>query len=345
MTVKLGLFGLHGEFPALVAAARQAEALGIDAVLFGEHHGAPQNRFPALLNLLSALAASTTSIRLGSSIILSALGNPVRIAEEAAQVDVISNGRLILGLGLGYQPADFQHFGVPFAQRRSRFEEGIEVIRRAWSERPFSFSGRRYQFDAVSVYPAPVQQPRPEIWLAGWTLPGVRRAAQLGDAWVTDPIQSRTALRAMGREYADACAIAGTRPRTVLMREILIARSREEALDTYGAGILATYRYYWRNGAFNTEWDDWARAISAPAQITLEGVLRERVIAGSPAECATQVREWADATGAEYVQLVIPARTGAASTDREAIDLIGREVLPALQGSLASAAGPGATAP
>src|SRR5436305_3572211 len=101
MTVKLGLFGLYGEFPSLVAATRQAEALGIDAVLFGEHHGAPQHRFPALLNLLSALAPSTSTIRLGTSVVLSALDNPVRLAEEAAQVDVISNGRLILGLGLG----------------------------------------------------------------------------------------------------------------------------------------------------------------------------------------------------------------------------------------------------
>src|SRR3989442_14290707 len=158
MTVRLGLFGLYGDFPAIVAAARQAEALGIDAVLFGEHHGAPQQRFPALLNLLAALAASTTSIRVGTSILLSALYNPVRLAEEAAQVDVISNGRLILGLGLGYQPADFQHFGVPFDQRRSRFEEGVEVIRRAWSERPFSFSGRRFQFATPPVYPVPRRQ-------------------------------------------------------------------------------------------------------------------------------------------------------------------------------------------
>jgi len=314
-----------------VAATRRAEALGIDAVLFGEHHGAPQNRFPALLNLLSAVAASTSTIRLGTSVLLSALNNPVRIAEEAAQVDVIANGRLILGLGLGYQPEDFQHFGVPFAQRRSRFEEGVEVIRRAWSERPFSFHGRRFQFESVSVYPAPVQQPRPEIWLAGWTLPGVRRAARLGDAWVTDPIQTLSGLQAMGHVYAEACLEAGTRPRTVLMREILIARSRAEALEAYGEGILATYRYYWRNGAFNMEWDDWARAITAPEQMTLEDALRERVIVGSPDECAAQVRAWAEATNADYVQLVIPARRGEASTNHEAIDLIGREVLPALQ--------------
>lgn len=330
MAVRLGLFGLHGDFPALVAAARQAEALGIDAVLFGEHHGAPQQRFPALLNLLSALAASTSTIRLGTSVVLSALENPVRLAEEAAQVDVISGGRLILGLGLGYQPADFQHFGVPFAQRRSRFEEGIAVLQRAWAERPFSFSGRRYRFDGVSVYPLPVQQPHPPIWLAGWTPPGVRRAARLGDAWVTDPIQSRDVLCALGEEYRAACAAADATPCTVLMREILIAPSRKQALEIYGPGILATYRYYWRNGAFNTEWDAWARGITAPEQITLEAVLRDRVIAGSPAECADQLREWVAATGAEYVQLVIPARPDMPSTDPDAIALIGRELLPGL---------------
>src|SRR5207249_4412337 len=116
-TIKVGIFGLRGEFEDIAGAAQRAESLGFDSVQVGEHHGLPQTRFPAPLNFLSALAAHTDRIRLGTSIHLSALNHPVRIAEEAAQVDVISNGRLLLGLGLGYWPSDFNHFGVPFKHR------------------------------------------------------------------------------------------------------------------------------------------------------------------------------------------------------------------------------------
>ncbi len=116
--------------------------------------------------LLAALAARTRRIRLGTSILLSPLYKPVQLAETASMVDAISKGRLVLGLGLGYQPQDFRQFGVPFDQRVSRFGAGIEVLRRAWTQERFSFVGRRYQFDDVAVYPRPVQSPHPPIWLA-----------------------------------------------------------------------------------------------------------------------------------------------------------------------------------
>lgn len=332
MTTNFAIFGIRGDFEEITKATQLAERVGIDGVLFGEHHGSARNQFPALLNLLSALAARTERVQLGTSILLSALYNPVWIAEEAAQVDVISKGRLILGLGLGYQPGDFSHFAVPFANRVSLFEEGVEVIRRAWTERPFSFVGKRHRFRSVSVFPVPVQRPHPPIWLAGWTVEGVKRAARLGDAWVTDPIQNLAGLQAMAACYAEMRAARGLPPRTVLMREILIDRSRSAALEHYGPGLLETYRYYWNNQAFNVDWDPWARSITSAADITLEDVIRDRVIAGSPDECTEQLKRWVADTGAEYVQLVIPSHQGASSTNLEAIELIGREVLPAFKG-------------
>jgi probable F420-dependent oxidoreductase len=328
--IKVGVFGLRGEFDDISEAAQRAEELGFDSVQVGEHHGLPQMRFPAPLNFLSALAARTERIRLGTSIHLSAMNNPVRVAEEAAQVDVISNGRLLLGLGLGYWPSDFNHFGVPFNHRVSLFEEGIEVIRRAWTQRPFSFEGRRYRFNDVSVYPVPVQQPHPEIGLAGWTMAGVKRAARLGDAWITDPIQNRDGLMAMAACYQEHRDAVGGRPHVVLMREIMIAKSRKAALEEYGQGILATYRSYWRNGAFNTDWDPWARSLGSADDMTVEDAIRDRVVAGTPDDCIAQIREWTAAIGADYVQLIIPGHRDTQGTNVEALELIGREVLPGL---------------
>src|SRR5688572_27812832 len=110
--VAVSLFHPFGDFEHVVEASLRAEELGFEAVLFGEHHGTPGNDRPQLLILLAGLAARTKRIRLGTSILLSPLYDPVWIAEAAAQVDVMSNGRLILGLGLGYQPQDFEHFGI-----------------------------------------------------------------------------------------------------------------------------------------------------------------------------------------------------------------------------------------
>ena len=188
--MQVSLFGLSGDFESIAAQTLAAEEAGFDAVLFGEHHGAPMHRHPQLLILLAGLAARTSRIRLGTSIVLSGLYDPVHLAEMSAMVDQNSGGRLILGLGLGYQPQDFKHFAVPFNQRLSRFEESIEILRRAWTEERFSFAGRRFNYDNVAVYPKPLQSPHPPLWLAAWSEAGAVRAGRLGDAYVTDPIQS-----------------------------------------------------------------------------------------------------------------------------------------------------------
>src|SRR6188508_469964 len=181
--VAVSLFQPFGDFEQVVEASLSAEELGYHGVFFGEHHGTPANDRPQLLILLAGLAARTKRIRLGTSILLSPLYDPIWVAEAAAQVDVMAQGRLTLGLGLGYQPKDFQHFGIPFNQRVSRFEEGIQVIRKAWGEERFSFAGRRFQCEDIAVYPKPVQRPHPPIWLAAWSLAGARRAGRLGDAY------------------------------------------------------------------------------------------------------------------------------------------------------------------
>src|SRR5687768_14628981 len=112
---EVSLFHPWGDFDQVVEASLAAEQAGFDGVLFGEHHGTPANDRPQLLILLAGLAARTTTIKLGTSILLSPLYDPVQVAESAAMVDVMSKGRLVLGLGLGYQPQDFSHFGIPFA--------------------------------------------------------------------------------------------------------------------------------------------------------------------------------------------------------------------------------------
>ncbi|MGD8415612.1 MAG: LLM class flavin-dependent oxidoreductase [Pseudomonadales bacterium] len=331
--MQISLFGVSGDFEEIAAQVVAAEEAGFDAVLFGEHHGAPMHRQPQLLILLAGLAARTSRIRLGTSIVLGALYDPVHLAEMSAMVDQQSGGRLILGLGLGYQPQDFQHFGIPFQERVSRFEECIEVLRQAWTGDRFSFNGKRFAYDNVAVHPRPLQKPHPPLWLAAWSEAGAARAGRLGDAYVTDPIQSLAAIDQLNRTYREAAVAAGRAPEVVVMREILCAPSRGLALERYGAGLEATYRYYWNNGAFVLDWDEGIDPDDAFDAIGLDRLIQDRVIVGSPAECTAQLRQWADGLGADHFQLVIPpaGRSEPLSERISTIRMLGAEVVAPLR--------------
>lgn len=172
-------FGLHYQLPCSAGQspvqryrdtlnqAVHAEAIGFDSVWPVEQHFNPNlSIMPSPLLMLAALAERTRTLRLGIAIILLPLSHPLRVAEEIATLDVISNGRVEFGIGRGAIPAHFRGFGVPIAENRDRFTEELEVIRQAWTNDRFSFHGRFYDFERISVVPKPVQQPHPPIRVA-----------------------------------------------------------------------------------------------------------------------------------------------------------------------------------
>src|SRR3990172_9050885 len=137
----------------------RAEELGYDTVWLTEHHFLEDGYSSALLPIAAAIAARTERIRIGTSVMLLPLHDPLRVAEDAATVDILSNGRLDLGLGQGYRVEEFEGFGISRAERGPRLEEGIGIIRRAFTERNFTHEGRFYQYRNVTVTPEPVQKP------------------------------------------------------------------------------------------------------------------------------------------------------------------------------------------
>jgi probable F420-dependent oxidoreductase len=330
---RVSLFHPAGDFEQLAEAVQCAESVGFHGCFFGEHHGARGTDRPQLLVLLAALAARTQTIRLGTSILLSALYNPMHVAEMASMVDLISQGRLVLGLGLGYQTQDFRQFGVPFEERVSRFEESVEVLRRAFTSERFSYAGKRFRFDDVAVYPRPVQRPHPPLWLAAWSIPGAERAGRLGDAYVTDPIQNLAALSQFARAYRASASAAGRVAEVVLMRELLVGSTREEAHERYAEGLLAQYRYYFQNAAFLPEYEPWMQSVHDARDLTWDLVARDRVIWGSPDECAEQLAHWCRTLNADHVQVALPPPRGGwgRETQLDAIRLIGERVIPKLR--------------
>jgi probable F420-dependent oxidoreductase len=172
------------EYREIVDLVRLAETLGFDSAWVSEHHGAGDGYMSSLLPTLAAFAAATDRIKLGTGVLLTPLHHPLRLAEDAATVDLISGGRLILGLGLGWREEEFRMFGVPLASRVRRATETVEILRRAWTGERFSFEGRAYSFDQVRVTPAPEREGGVPIYLGGSVERSIRRAGQLGDGFI-----------------------------------------------------------------------------------------------------------------------------------------------------------------
>ncbi len=196
--MKFGLFGINtgpcAKPATAAAAARAAEAAGFESLWTGEHivlpdPQAPPSPVPAdtpFIDSAAALAfvaAHTTSIRLGTGIIILPQRNPVVLAKELASVDVLSNGRLIFGIGIGYLKPEFAAIGAPFDHKGPRSEEFLAAMIALWSmERP-EFRGRYVAFGGVNAMPRPVQRPHPEVVFGGHTPQAYDRAARLAKGW------------------------------------------------------------------------------------------------------------------------------------------------------------------
>src|SRR5581483_9940053 len=157
-----------------------AEDLGYDTIWLTEHHFAEDGYSPSVMPIAGAVAARTRRARIGSYLALTSFNNAIRFAEDAATVDLLSNGRLDLALGMGYAPHEFTGFGVPQSERRSRYLEFMDVIQGLWTNEYFSYQGRHYQIDNARLMPKPVQSPHPPIWVGARAPAALDRAAAAG---------------------------------------------------------------------------------------------------------------------------------------------------------------------
>jgi len=172
------------ERSAVLALARRAEAAGFDSLWTGDH---VSFYIPILesLTLLSFVAAATERVKLGTAVYLLPLRHPTTTAKVAATLDVLSGGRLVLGVGVGGEfPPEFTACGVPVAERGSRANEAIGLLRRLWTESGVTHEGRHFQLGPVSIDPKPVQAGGPPILVGGRLPPALRRAGRLGDGYL-----------------------------------------------------------------------------------------------------------------------------------------------------------------
>ena len=336
--MKFGIYSSIADPPAgenlaqrvaeVVAEARLAEAVGFDSCFFGEHHQDKDGFLPSPLIVAAAVAAQTTTLRLGTSVILLPLHHPVRLAEDVITLDIVSRGRFILGVGLGYQPVDFRTFDIPIGQRVSRFEESVEIIRQCWRGERFDFSGEHFELEDITIRPRPYSEPSPPLWIGASRIPGARRAGRIADGFVAGPSTDLESTVALTEAYRRAAEAAGRPPVICLMRDAWVAPTRAEAEQVYGPEVMDAYKYYWRNGLNEF------RRYADESAINLANLGPDRLIVGEPQQVVDEFHRWQEATGADYFLLRLRhAHSGGPPHARimDAIRLFGAEVIPHCQ--------------
>lgn len=306
-----------------------AEELGFEIGTVG-HHRFTTDRIDSSQPMIAiaALAARTTKLRFLTNILILPTHHPIDIAEQVAMVDEISDGRVMLGVAIGYRSYEFEQLGLVFKERVSRFEEGIELLRRAWSDEPIEFEGKHFTVRGANVTPKPVQKPGPPIFIGAQVDAAIDRAARLGDGWLTDNIESASMLApkiARFRELSRASGRAGT---VVLNRKLGIDRDKARLEREWLPPILDVYRDYLSLGVpFDDEFADKLRSGKA---MTIADLPPGQIIAGTPEECIEGLRLCIEATSPDCIVVDFGRGAHGAQYDslRQQIELFGREVMP-----------------
>jgi probable F420-dependent oxidoreductase len=320
------------EYRETIEMVRLAEALGFDSAWLSEHHGSSDGYLPSLLPMAAALAATTERIEIGTGIVLTPLHDPIRLAEDAAVVDQLSGGRLILGLGIGWRGEEFRMFDIPVSERLQRTVEAVEVLRRAWSGRRFSFRGRAFRYDRVRVTPPPARPGGPPIYLGGYAESAVRRAGRLGDGFISDADVMEDVLPALGL-FEDGARQAGKDPRElglVLLRNVVVSKDGK-GWATAGPGVAHQLGAYaaWEAGADTPDLD--RMELPPPDE---EAMLRW-TLAGTPQEIVQGLRPVVETfAGRAVLHLVVRLHYPGMSFEQAStmLEVFAAEVLPALRG-------------
>ncbi len=287
-----------------------AEELGFHASFLVEHHFTGIGQVSAPLALLAWVAARTTKLRIGTAVIVLPWHNPVVLAEEAATLDLMSGGRLDLGVGRGYRFTEFQGFAMDFTEADARFEEALGLILKAWTaDERFSHQGPFWRFDNVLVEPPPCQKPHPPIWIAAGSERSIRRTAALGAHLLLDQFAPAASVGARIALYRGA-----SKGQVAVARNVFVAYDAAEK-DTALAHAKA------QHGRMIALSQDPAHEITSHI-LGYEGASEAAALYGTPDEIVRGLEDLA-AAGAEYVLV----NTGGTSVEQ--LRRFARDVMPA----------------
>jgi alkanesulfonate monooxygenase SsuD/methylene tetrahydromethanopterin reductase-like flavin-dependent oxidoreductase (luciferase family) len=307
-----------------VRAARDA---GFDLIVMGQHYLSTPFQELQTMPALARLAAEAGPMRVGATVLLLPLLNPVDVAEQVATLDVITEGRFIFGLGLGYREEEYEAFGIAGKERVPRFLESLELIKRLWREDEVTHHGRFFHLTRARMSLRPVQMPHPPIWFAANNDGAVERAARMADAWVINPHAKLAVLERQMALYRRALQAAGkTMPAELpIIKELYVAPDRRTAVQECRPFLEAKYKAYGSWG------QDKALPEGESFDVAFEELVQDRFIIGDPDDCVREINRYAAALGVNCFILRIQWPGMEQAKVLRTIELLAKRVIPALQ--------------
>ncbi|KUP98130.1 LLM class flavin-dependent oxidoreductase [Thermobifida cellulosilytica] len=319
---------IYAAFQGMVEQTRLIRDNGYDAIWLGQHFLSAPEQYLQTTPLLGRLAAEAGDMWLGTNLLLLPLLNPVDVAEQYATMDIITGGKLILGVGLGYRDEEFKAFQLNKKDRVGRLVEGVEILKRLWTEENVSFEGKHFTLDNVTISPRPLQKPRPQIWFGATADKAIQRAALQGDAWIA------TSMTEWGEMERQVALYRKTREEAGLPNdngfakcvELFVGDDKESALREAEPYIGAKYKAYYSWGMGNNVPGNSGADISNFAELT-----RNRFIVGGVDDVIEECLYHRDTLGVTHliVRLNFPGMP--MELVRRSIERFGKEVIPAIR--------------
>jgi probable F420-dependent oxidoreductase len=326
--LKIGFIPIEGGHyyrDALEEVVR-AEELGFDSVWMEEHHSVVNHYWPSPLPVLAGFATRTARVTLGTDILVAPFYHPVRLAEDAAMLDVMSGGRVVLGMAIGYKPDEFALYGADREKRGARFEEQLAIMKGLWTQERIAFKGTYYRVEGA-LEPKPLSKPHPPVWIGGWGEITLRRAATLADNWIPGPTADLGRLLDGKKQFLENRAAAGrTEPITEwpLTRDVIIADTDREARELAERHIMISYRKEYAGG--------WKHPfIDAAVATDLDALMKNRFLIGGPDQVVKALRPFVEQYGMTHLicRLFFPGMPHR-HIMRE-LELLATEVMPAFR--------------
>jgi alkanesulfonate monooxygenase SsuD/methylene tetrahydromethanopterin reductase-like flavin-dependent oxidoreductase (luciferase family) len=276
--------------------------------------------------VLAGFATRTSKVILGTDILVAPFYHPVRLAEDAALLDVMSRGRFVLGIAIGYKPDEFALYGAELEKRGARFEEQLAVVKGLWTQETFSFQGKHYKVEG-RLEPKPITRPHPPLWIGGWGDLTLKRAATLADNWIPGPTADLARLLAGKQQFLKNRAASGrTTPVTEwpVTRDVIIAETDKEARDLAERHIMVAYRKEYAGG--------WKHPfIDASIATDLDALKQDRFLIGGPDEVIRDLRPFVEQYGMTHLicRLFFPGMPHRQIL-RE-LELLAKEIMPAFR--------------
>jgi len=312
-------------FEEMLGQARLAEKLGYDSITKGAHYSTYPLQDLAQVPFLARVAAEAPSLRLNTGVLLLPLHKPLDVAEQLGTLDIMTNGKLIFGCGVGYRDVEFEAFGTTRRERGRRFEENLEAIKRLWTEETVTMKGSHFNLVEASSSAKPVQKPYPPIWIGGSADAVIRRAARIGTCWYIGPNDRLDAVADQVETYKRALD-EYDRPfpdEFPFRREVFVAPTREEAYAAAKEPLMTKYKAY----------HAWGLGRSRPGEPDelgqpFEELMKDRFFIGSPDDVAEQMIKFHKRVGMNNVVMSMHWPGLDVARSIESMQIVAEEVFP-----------------